>query len=332
MAKTTLRSSTSHSASCDLSLSDLKRYGDAWLQDSKYRQLSEQTRYNRGLLIEKLQWWLQQQKCAVCGTLEIKQFLAYVGNGHNEQGGRWGNAQLTRAVRPRTVKDYHGNLRTFFKYLVEEGYLDVSPMENVKPPVSRADQIVPFTQEQVNALLQAAKTGNAPLRDEALILFLMDGGVRASELCSLTMQDIDVVGKRATVLGKGNKHRTVYFGRDTSRAVMRYLKTEERKPSDPVFKSERGEALTRSGLLQLIHRLGRAAKIEATRCSPHTFRHTFAVEFLRGGGQVFALQQILGHTQLGMTQKYVAIAQADVQNQHLQFSPVERLRNKGGRK
>lgn len=83
--------------------------------------------------------------------------------------------------------------------------------------------------------------------------------------------------------------------------------------------------MKRSGLLQLIRRLGRKAGIQATRCSPHTFRNTFAVEFLRGGGNLFSLQQLLGHSSLSMTNRYVALAQGDIENQHRQFSPADRL-------
>ena len=86
-----------------------------------------------------------------------------------------------------------------------------------------------------------------------------------------------------------------------------------------------GEPLTRSGLRQLVSRLGKDAGIQATRCSPHNFRHTFAVSFLRNGGNAFTLQQMLGHTSLHMTNRYVALAQADIENQHRQFSPADCL-------
>ena len=89
-----------------------------------------------------------------------------------------------------------------------------------------------------------------------------------------------------------------------------------------------GAGLTRTGLRVLIGRLGKVAKVETTRCSPHTFRHTFSVEFLRAGGNVFTLQQLLGHTHLHMTNRYVALAQADIENQHRQFSPVARLKGR----
>jgi integrase len=83
-------------------------------------------------------------------------------------------------VRPRTVKDYHTTLRTFFRWLVEEGC---------------PDQIQPLTKEDVYPLLLAAKQSDHSYRDEAILLFLLDTGVRASELCILRIENVDVVGK-----------------------------------------------------------------------------------------------------------------------------------------
>ena len=100
-----------------------------------------------------------------------------------------------------------------------------------------------------------------------------------------------------------------------------------------MFLSDRGtragEALTRNGLAQLIARLGQSAGVEAVRCSPHTFRHTFSVNFLRAGGNVFSLMQFLGHTNPQMTSRYVSLAQADLASQHRQFSPLDQMRKKG---
>lgn len=327
-----MRNSPLRSANPDaaLAIGELQRFVDGWILDSEYRQLSPSTMEIRRGITYRLMWFLDHKKLSQCGTLEVRAFLNYVANGHKEPGGRWNNPRLTEAVRPRTVRDFYGVLKTMFHWIVAEGYLDDNPMATLRPPVSRADQIQPFSPEQVNALLNAAKHSRCAKRDQALILFMLDSGIRVSELCNLKMKDVDIVGKRCIVLGKGNKHRNLYFGRATSKALWAYMREEERKPDDPLFITQRRESFTRSGLLQLVDRLGHAAKLEAVRCSPHTFRHTFAVNFLRAGGNVFSLQHMLGHTQIGMTQRYVALAQADVQAQHQQFSPVDRM--KGGRK
>jgi site-specific recombinase XerD len=119
----------------------------------------------------------------------------------------------------------------------------------------------------------------------------------------------------------------------TKRALSLYLRDQPKKrscgPTDPVFRAEGGQnhggRLTPGGLLQIITNLGQLAGITGVRCSPHTFRHTFAVEFLRAGGNVFTLQQMLGHTDLKMTRRYVSLAAADMDEQHRRFSPVARL-------
>jgi site-specific recombinase XerD len=299
---------------------------DGWLLACEIAQHSKRTIGNRRSILDKFIWFLKQRGYSTCGTLELRQFLAYLNKGHTQAGGRWGNSQQTRPVRPRTVKDYHNHLRTLFRWIVAEGGMEVSPMVRIPAPTARPDQIQPFTPAQVQALLAAAKQSTHARRNEALVWFLLDTGIRASELCALTGKDVDFQARRCVVLGKGNKHRTVPFGGTAARALWNYLKDEPHEPEEALFLSERGEALTRSGLLQLIERLGKAAKIDAIRCSPHTFRHTFAVEFLRAGGNVFSLQQLLGHTDLKMTNRYVALAQADIEAQHRQFSPADRLK------
>ncbi len=309
---------------------ELARYAEGWLLAGDISQHSQCTVYTRSSIVRKLLWFLQRRACETCGTLELRQFLAHLTNGHKEPGGRWGNPRMNKPVRPRTVHTYHGHLRTFFRWLVTEGAMPSSPMDRIPVPVSRSDQIQPFTQEQLKALLAAARRSRYARRDEAILLFLLDTALRASELCAIRMQDVDLSGKRCIVLGKGNKYRTVPFSAHTARSLWSYLKDEKREPEDPLFTSERSEALTRSGLLQLLERLGKAARIEVTRCSPHTLRHTSATEYLRAGGNVFTLQQILGHTTLHMTNRYVALAQADIENQHRHFSPVARL--KGGKR
>jgi site-specific recombinase XerD len=146
--------------------------------------------------------------------------------------------------------------------------------------------------------------------------------VRASELVSLRIADLDLTQRRARVLGKGNKERTVSFQGRTARALWTYLNSQRRSEDTPVFVGERGP-LTRSGLLQIMHKLEDLSGVKG--CHPHRLRHTCAIHFLRAGGNVFTLQQILGHTALQMSQRYVAIAQADMETQHRLHSPVEHL-------
>jgi|SRR5579871_1703493 len=104
-----------------IGVAELERYARGWLLDSEIRQLSPGTISNRKLIIEKFRWFLKQQKVTDCGTMELRQFLAYVSNGHEDAGSRWGNAHLRRHVRPSTASMYFARLRTLFRFLISEG-------------------------------------------------------------------------------------------------------------------------------------------------------------------------------------------------------------------
>ncbi len=129
-------------------------------------------------------------------------------------------------------------------------------MGNLKAPIVRQDQILPFTREQQEALLRVARKTRHPKRDEAIVLFLLDTGARASELCSLRRKDLDLTERRCRVRGKGEKDRTLCFGAVTTKALWTYLRDEPREDDAALFTSDRGpragEPLTRWGLLQLI--------------------------------------------------------------------------------
>lgn len=318
--------SCSSSSGNALRVSDLETYAKEWLMDGEIAQHSKDTLANRRLIIRNLLWFLRREKFETVGHQELRRFFRYFHNAHEEAGGRWGNPQEKTPVKPSTVASYHRHIRTFFRWLVAGEYIASSPMEKIAPPIDRPDEIQPFSEEQVSALVKAAQETLTPKRDVAILLFLLDTGVRLTELCGLRRKDIDLPSRTAHVVGKGNKARNVPMGLKTLQALRDYLKEEKREEDDPIFLSKRGEALRLSGVQQLIDRLGDASEVRGVRCSPHTFRHTFAVLFLRNGGNQFTLMRILGHTDLRMTSRYVSLAQADIENQHRAYSPVDNMK------
>jgi len=209
---------------------DLERHACDYLLDCDYRMQSPRTIETRRIFIKNLLWFLNHRNFASCGTTELRGFFSYLQHGHSEPGGRWGKANLIRAVRPITVKDYYINLRCLFNWLVEDGILPVSPLEKIPKPKVRAEQVQPFTQEQIESLLKAARGSSNPKRDEAIVLFLYDTGVRASELCGLRLCDLDLSSRHASVLGKGNKRRLVYFSRETGKVLSNYLRKPKSTP------------------------------------------------------------------------------------------------------
>jgi site-specific recombinase XerD len=315
-----------------LSRRDWERHIEGWLLDGEIRQLSPRTLEERRNVTGKLLWFLTDRELPACGTPEFRAFLAYVNTGHEQERGRWGNPKMTRKVSARTAKAYYRVLAAFCRWLVEEGAFSASPLAGFRPPVVRADQVQPFTDAQVEALLDAAKKSSLPTRNLALFWFLIDTGCRASEVCAATVADLDLSGRKVRIRGKGNKERMVFLGRHATKALFTYLREQPREDAAALFVSERGKSsgdpLTRAGLDYQIRTLGREARIEGVRCSAHVFRHYAAVSFLRAGGNVFALKELLGHTTLDMTQKYVRFVAADVQAQHRLFSPGDRLKAK----
>lgn len=316
---------------------DLKRAVIRWLGDGKAQGWSPRTIKDRDETMARFCWWLENEE-KVPPTLDklspatIRTFLSYARE--PRPSGRYGSERETakREARPATVSAYFRCLRAFSNFCIAEGLLDETPLKNVKAPRVPTDQIQPLDPEQLQSLVDAARRTASPERDVSIILMLVDTGMRCSELTHLKMTDIDRGTGELTVVGKGNKKRTVYMGVTCRRALWRYLETDrvEALPDEALFVSvggtRNGTGMTHTGVHRIIQRAGSAAGIKGVRCSPHTLRHTFAVNFLRGGGNLFELQQIMGHADLTVLRRYVALAEADLAQAHRNASPADRMR------
>lgn len=222
-----------------------------------------------------------------------------------------------------TVNIHCRTLRAFLNFLVKNGYIERNPMDTV--PTPRVPRVFPYvlSEEEVAALLKVARSSE---RDYAVLLFLLDTGVRASELVGLSVDDLSLAARSARVFGKGAKERMVFFSDVTARALARWLSVREPAAFvDSLFVNRRGEVLTSSGVLQLVRRLGKRAGLEGKRVSPHTLRHTFATLYVKEGGDAHSLQQMLGHTTTKMAEAYVNLVGRDLAEAHRRYSPVGRL-------
>jgi integrase/recombinase XerD len=172
-------------------------------------------------------------------------------------------------------------------------------MRNVPRPRPETRAVNPFTEQDIRALLEACDYSNVytrpskracnntrptALRDRAIILLLLDTGMRASELCELTLQAVDLKNRRTRVFGKGSKERILRFSPTTGRALWRYINQDRQDvPANaPLFITRGGTPYNRGALRLLTKRLGERAGVPD--CHPHRFRHTFAIQFLRNNG------------------------------------------------
>ncbi|MBI2787336.1 MAG: tyrosine-type recombinase/integrase [Elusimicrobia bacterium] len=271
--------------------------------------------------------WYEQIFRAFIRSLEAKSVttLEEVGAVHLRQH----LSELKRAgLSSETVFRVWAAQRCAFGFWHREGLLSKNPMEQVERPRRERVLIRPFTPEQVNKLLAApdVKTTRG-LRDRALMMLMMDSGLRVSEATSLEADRIDWLNCSVTVMGKGRKERTVPFSATTAQALLEYARarSQGRVQSPQIFLGRTGKPIERTLVRKLMVRYGKLAGIEGVRVSPHTLRHTFAVFYVRNGGDSFSLQEILGHSTLEMTRRYVHLARRDLSEQHKKFSPVQAL-------
>jgi integrase/recombinase XerD len=166
-------------------------------------------------------------------------------------------------------------------------------------------------------------------RDSVIILILLDTGLRVSELINLKIDNVWLDEGLIKVLGKGNKERLVPIGKQIRKLLWRYInqyRPETARPNlDNLFLTRDGRPLTKNRVDSIMKRYGKIAELTGIRCSPHTLRHTFAINYLRNGGDVFSLQKILGHSSLEMTRRYCELANADIKKAHAIASPVDNL-------
>jgi integrase/recombinase XerD len=227
------------------------------------------------------------------------------------------------------VNHYIKVLKILFKFMIEEGVITKNPSRKISRIKTDQSAIATFSNSQIRAMLDVTKhqMDFPGIRNYALITLLYDTGCRISELLSLKIDDIQLEEKILTVRGKGGKGRVVPFGDRSLIGLVKYLNRRNKlfRIEGVLFLTRFGDPLTIRMTNKIIERIGERAKVENVRLSAHTFRHTFAKNWLMNGGDIFSLQKILGHRTLDMVRNYVNITFKDIQSQHSKFSPGDSL-------
>ena len=238
-----------------------------------------------------------------------------------------------KLLSPATVQGYVRTLRVFFSWVVKEEYLLVSPAAKIPVPKATHKVINTFTHKQIGKLAQACYRSNGNgYRNLTILLLLLDSGIRVSELVNINLEDVNLVeGWLKIKIGKGGKERIVPVGSVVQKSLWKYINQFRTQPLTQkvtsLFLSDNGLPLTRSGIQQMLRRCGKRAGISGVRCSPHTFRHTFAKSYLVNGGDIFSLQKILGHSSLASVRTYLNLFGTDIKKQHQKYSPADNLVN-----
>ncbi|MDY6250056.1 MAG: site-specific tyrosine recombinase XerD [Bacteroidaceae bacterium] len=230
-------------------------------------------------------------------------------------------------ISPRSIARMHSALRSFFRFLVLDGYLESDPAELLESPKIGKHLPTVLTLEEVDAVIAAIDLSQPHgHRDRAMIEMLYSCGLRVSELCSLKMSDLYLEEGFLRVTGKGNKQRLVPI---SPRAIKelelwfaeRRMLTPKPGEEDYVFIShQRRKHLSRITVFHNIKEYCAMAGITKT-ISPHTFRHTFATHLLEGGANLRAIQAMLGHESISTTEIYTHIDRTYLREQVLRYFP-----------
>ncbi len=249
---------------------------------------------------------------------------------HLQNHPRWSEhptiKQTHGILSPGAIASYVRSIRSFWSWMENEKFIDHNPFTQVKPPKVPVKIVDPLTPKEVSQLLKVIpRKSHQGYRENCIILTLYGTGLRISELLNLGLPNVDFNSAQIKVMGKGAKERTVYMGPSVYKALFKYHSQWRPKvATDHFFVHENGRKLTR---FYVEHRV-QAYVIKAAitkQCTPHIFRYSFAIQFLRNGGDPFTLQKILGHSTLDMTRRYVQIASSDVEREMKSYSPAEQL-------
>jgi site-specific recombinase XerD len=196
-----------------------------------------------------------------------------------------------------------------------------NPIRKTKPPKVDLEPLEPVKFEIAYALLDTCEKGTFyGDRDHAIILMLMDTGLRASEMLSIDLENVNLINGKVTVTKtKSRKFRNVFLGKKTRKALRAFLK--HRNSGGPLWILKNGQRLTYAGLRTIIR--SRALKAKVNAPSLHSFRRFFALESLRNGIDLMSLQTLLGHADLQVVRRYIKQTDNDIELAHMKSSPVD---------
>lgn len=281
---------------------------NSYLTDCKARNLSPRTVKRYGELLREFAQYYPARPLDSITPDDIKLFITHLQDaGHNPAG----------------VWTYYRTLKSFFRWLYAEEVLAVDVFRKIKAPKVPEVVLPPVELVDIGKLLKTA-TGHtfAALRDRAIILMLLDTGMRAAEFVAVNQADVNMhTGAVVVKAGKGRKRRTVFVSLRTRQALARYLRVV--KHSGNLWQAADGEPIKYSGLRQIIRRRAVLAGIPTPPL--HAFRRAFAINALRNGMDIITLQRLLGHSNLDVIRRY--LAQFAVKKKHVTLRVSQITRN-----
>ena len=230
-----------------------------------------------------------------------------------------------RGISSVSAQSYMRGVRAFCTWCFQEEFLPVDLSAKFRLPKAQRKTVDVLTDTEVRILMSCFSLRNTvQLRNACICSLMLDCGLRLHEVVSLTLNHLHIADGYAIVDGKGNKQRIVPLGNYSRKLLLRYLARRPAAVICPAVFLQRDLSPVTDNTLRLMFR---RLKVQAgiPRLRAHLLRHTFATGFLQQGGDMYTLQQILGHTSLEMVKRYVHFTPAKLQSNHAKYSPLDRL-------
>lgn len=268
---------------------------DAFLHKLKYeRQYSSHTIDNYARDLRRFVEFEATHKLKHWSDLDSRNIQSFVAARHR------------RGISAKSIQRELSALRSFFNYLITEGQLKHNPASDVQAPKTGRKLPKTLDVDQVQQFLNIRDTSFIGLRDKAILEVLYSSGLRLAELVNLDLNDLDLQESIINVTGKGNKTRRLPLGRYANTALRDWLKAREsigNPEVSAVFVSDRGKRLTPRSIQQRIKYWSQKQAMPS-HIHPHMLRHSFASHILESSGDLRAVQELLGHSDISTTQIY----------------------------
>ena len=213
-----------------------------------------------------------------------------------------------RDLSARSIQRALSSIRSFFNYLLDEEVVETNPAANISSP--KSTQLLPkaLDTDLVKRLLDFKPQGDIEIRDKAMVELLYSSGLRLSELCSLNMDSISVRERSCRVVGKGNKTRDLPVGEKAIQSLRDWFLVRKNISSDSnkaLFLNKNGKRISTRSVQLRLERLSKKRGLPMV--NPHMLRHSFASHILESSGDLRAVQEMLGHSDIGTTQIYTKL-------------------------